>query len=161
MRFLALLMTTSTTVACSSRVATSTAEQVPPRAPPGSKDASAIQTSASVVPRLSPCVLHAGSASVKTRNERELDGTLNAIIEDARCYFNAECIARHGERTAGDGFVYLACVNGDCSCRIEQDTPPSPPIAFQFRATCTTDARAKQLLLDHCLKGMNVVPERP
>jgi hypothetical protein len=117
--------------------------------------------SGSTLPKLSNCVLHAGSVNVKARQEKGPDGTLGTAVQDARCTSNAECIAQQGQRTAGDGFVYLTCTNGDCSCRIEPDTPPAAPVEFHFQASCTTSAQAKQLLLDHCLAGMGVIPARP
>jgi hypothetical protein len=109
----------------------------------------------------SDCVLHAGQVYVERSRSRGPGAQQGPEVQTSRCSFNAECIAEQGQVTDGDGDVYLACAEDDCSCRIVPLTPAREAVEFQFRAECVTDIQAKQLLVERCMKGMHVVPERP
>lgn len=104
------------------------------------------------------CLL--GNATIKGTRHRETEPGKPAgpVTEDGSCVIGASCIAQQGKDTPGDGSVGLRCANGRCSCLLEPLTPPGPSVEFHFPATCMTYARAKQLMLEHCLKGMPLAP---
>jgi len=110
-------------------------------------------------PAFSNCVLHAGSVEARARRARLPGGAPGAISQEGTCSYNAECVARHGESTPGDGLVDMRCTGGTCSCHLEPLAPPGPPFELQFTATCTSAQQAKQLLLEQCLNGMGVIAE--
>jgi hypothetical protein len=106
-------------------------------------------------PVLSNCVLHAGQSDTTQRREKKPGGELGpSRMLEASCSFNAECVARQGEDNPGDGFAYVSCSDGQCSCRLE---PLSGAVVeWQFQSACTSPEQARQLLQDQCLKGMDV-----
>ncbi len=138
-------------------VAPAPAEPEPKQPPPENTAAAGAPPSSPARPVFSNCVLHAGEAHSKQHQSFGPGRQPGATAKEASCSFNAECIARHGEETEGDGFVYLACTEGDCSCRLEPVTPPASAVTFEFRASCVTSDDAERLLVEHCLKGMHVV----
>jgi hypothetical protein len=159
---LAMLVSTGafTTFGCST---THSPEVVPSRAIPESNQVPTIATPPSssqspttspVMPVLSNCVLHEGQSDASKRQERTPGGKLHPTrVLKASCSFNAECVARRGEDNPGDGFAYLSCTDGQCSCRLEPLFPPGKAVEWDFQSTCSTTAEARQLLRDHCLKG--------
>lgn len=106
----------------------------------------------------SNCVLHAGKfETVKEPFEGAPGGT---FVVNA-CSYDAECIARKGADTPGDGFVDLSC-NGDrCKCRLEPLTPPGPIQVVDFGASCASLGDARRLLLERCMKGMHLASAEP
>lgn len=108
-------------------------------------------------PVLSNCVMHAGQSDTSQRREKKAGGELGASrVLAASCSFDAECVARRGESNPGDGFVYLSCTEGHCSCRLEPLLPAGGVVEWQFESACTTAEEARQLLRDRCLKGIDV-----
>jgi hypothetical protein len=112
---------------------------------------------AASAPVLSNCVLHAGQSQTSQQKEKGPGGELgpNRLLE-ASCSFNAECVARQGENNAGDGFAYLSCTDGQCSCRLEPQFPVATVVEWKFDSACTSADQAQQLLRDHCLKGADI-----
>jgi hypothetical protein len=95
-----------------------------------------------------PCVLHSGNARVTT--------TKPAGVHHASCSFDAECIAKHGASTPGDGFVRVECADTACFC--EWSTPRSDaPLRAPFTLDAVPDApdACKLLLRDRCMRGMH------
>jgi hypothetical protein len=112
-----------------------------------------------VRPVFANCVLHAGTVDAKTRRQRLPGGAPGPITQEGACSYNAECVARQGESSPGDGLVDMRCSGGECTCRLEPLAPPSPPFELQFAAICTSAQQARQLLLERCLEGMGVAAE--
>jgi hypothetical protein len=104
------------------------------------------------------CLL--GNATIKGTRHRETEPGKppGPVTEDGSCVIGASCIGQQGKNTPGDGSVGLRCANGQCSCLLEPLTPPGPSVEFHFPATCMTYERAKQLMLEHCLKDMHLAP---
>jgi hypothetical protein len=108
-------------------------------------------------PVLTNCVMHAGQGDTSQRREKKVGGELGASqVLAARCSFDAECVARRGESNPGDGFAYLSCTEGHCSCRLEPLFPAGSVVEWQFESACATAEQARQLLRDRCLKGIDV-----
>jgi hypothetical protein len=101
-------------------------------------------------PHLANCVIHAGAAEARGSG---------GVPQTAVCNYNAECFAHPGGQTEPtDGFVYLACEWDRCECTIESAVPGSTPVRFRFQAPepCGNADLAQQLLLEHCMVGMEL-----
>jgi len=108
-------------------------------------------------PLLSNGVLHAGQSDTTTRRNKMPRGELGPpAIMEASCSFDAECFTHRGEAGPGDGFAYLSCRDGHCSCRLEPRFPADTVVDWAFDAVCTSADRAQQLLRDECLKGSTI-----
>jgi hypothetical protein len=57
-----------------------------------------------------------------------------------------------------DGSVYMDCKEGRCLCHLESHTPPRAVVEFEFAASCSSVEVMRQLMRDHCLAGMEVLP---
>jgi hypothetical protein len=100
--------------------------------------------------RLASCVIHAGAAEARGSG---------GLLQTASCSYNAECFAHPGGQTEPtDGFVDLACEWDRCECTIESAVPGSTPVRFRFQASepCGNADLAQQLLLEHCMVGMEL-----
>lgn len=106
----------------------------------------------------SNCLL--GNANIKVARHWPSGAPASAASEDGSCTMGASCIERQGQDTPGDGRVSLTCASGQCVCRFEQLTSPGKSWEFGFSATCVSYEKAKQLMLDHCLKDMHLAPNQ-
>lgn len=61
----------------------------------------------------------------------------------------------------GDGAVHMACEQGACACTLERLTAPNDVFEFEFAATCSSTEIMRQLIVEHCLKGMKVEAPAP
>lgn len=75
------------------------------------------------------------------------------------CTINASCIQQQGVIDPRDGSVYMDCKDGRCLCHLESHTPPRAVVEFEFAASCASVEVMQQLMRDHCLAGMEVLPE--
>ena len=114
---------------------TSTAVDTKPKATPAS-----IITTA--------CVLHAGSAQGHSDSSGKKSGS---------CDYGAECVATPGKSAAGDGDVGLKCEDASCSCSwysIVDDRMFDEP--FTLAEPCMDADVAKQVFMEHCMKGLKL-----
>jgi hypothetical protein len=74
------------------------------------------------------------------------------------CTINASCIKQQGVITPRDGSVYMDCKEGRCSCHLRAHAPPETVVEFEFAASCSSLEVMRQLMRDHCLAGMEVIP---
>jgi len=111
------------------------------------------------LPISSPCVLHSGQANKRTHRSRLPDGSIGLESVGGSCSADAECIAKKGQQSVGDGFVRLQCSERACTCQLEPLTSRMEPITFTFEleAPCTTCSEAMKLIVQRCMPGMTVV----
>ena len=82
---------------------------------------------------------------------------------EGSCWADAECLTDAGDDV--EAVVSMVCnKSGQCACRLRQKIPPVQHVEFQFPATCTSDEAVEKLMLEHCMKGMQMAapsPEEP
>jgi hypothetical protein len=110
-------------------------------------------------PISSPCVLHSGQANKHTHRIRLPDGSVGKESVHGSCSANAECIAKLGSDSVGDGSVRIECSGHSCTCRLEPLASQVEPITstFELDAPCMTSGGATKLLVERCMSGMTVV----
>jgi hypothetical protein len=141
------------------REAGSGAAQLAAEIPPVRRPATA--SFATAVRITSPCLLHAGEVDVHRREQRGPGGQVVRVTESSSCSMDAECVEEQGKRTQGDGFVALVCKARSCKCSIERAGPPAKKRSLRFSIddSCTSVEKAKALIVERCMVGMQLVAD--
>lgn len=125
----------------------------PPRMPPGEPSS---ENTPDARPVFSNCLL-GNSRFTGAGYEESLGDTRHSSgATEPSCIIGANCIGQQGVTTTGDGAVLMKCERGQCSCHLEALAPPHTVVEFQFAAGCSSPEVMRQLILDHCLAGMDV-----
>jgi hypothetical protein len=128
-------------------------EPRPPKVLPGERSS---ESTSEARPVFSNCFL-GNSRFTSSGYEESLGDTRHSSdSSEPSCAIGANCIAQQGVATPGDGGVLMTCERGQCSCHLEALTPPHTVVDFRFAAKCSSPEAMRQLILDHCLAGMDV-----
>lgn len=107
-------------------------------------------------PVFSNCLL-SNSRFTSTGHEESLGDTRHSSRpSEPSCVIGANCVARQGVTTSGDGSVLMKCERGKCSCHLEALAPPHGAVDFEFAASCSSPEVMRQLIRNQCLAGMDV-----
>lgn len=107
-------------------------------------------------PVFSNCLLGNSRFTSAGHEENPGDTRHGSRPSEPSCVIGANCVARQGVTTPGDGSVLMKCERGKCSCHLEALAPPHTAVDFRFAASCSSPEVMRQLIRDHCLAGMDV-----
>lgn len=114
------------------------------------------------LPRFSNCRLGGSSVDATSYQRTPPGGPPGPVSRKGRCSISADCSRDADAGTTSRGTVYLRCSEDDhCSCRLEPEAPPGPAVTFEFTATCASLEDMHRLMLERCLKGMQLAPVSP
>jgi len=114
------------------------------------------------LPTFSNCRLGGSSVDATSHQRTPPGGPPGPVTRKGRCSISADCTPDGATGTTSRGTVYLQCSEDDrCSCRLEPEAPPGPAVSFEFTATCASLEDMHRIMLERCLKGMQLAPAPP